>query len=86
MNLKEALTKSLEVILNNYDLLGGIGVLDLSLSNTITDDDDITKISKLNVEIIEMKDGSFELEESTISENIYDDLNKLQSSKSEELI
>jgi len=85
MNLKEALSESLEVILKNYDLLGGIGVLDLSLSSTITDDDEITKISTINIEIIEMEDGSFELEEILVSEKIYDEFNNLQSSKSEEI-
>lgn len=89
MNLKEALLKSVEIILEEYDPTNKIGVLDLSLSNTVTDDSIVsnffknttTKISTINVEIIEMADGSFELEETSVSEKIYNESNKLKSSK-----
>jgi hypothetical protein len=85
MTLKEVLTESLEVVLKNYDKLGEIGILDLSLSNTITDDDTYTKISKINIEIVPMQNESFSIEETSIKEQIYDEFDKLQSSKSEEL-
>lgn len=89
MNLKEALLKSIDIILEEYDPTNKIGVLDLSLSNTVTDDsivsnffkNNTTKISTINVEIIEMTDGSFELEETSISEKIYNESNRLKSSK-----
>lgn len=60
------------------------GIIDVTLTNTFQTPDDNTKIIKFNIEIAEINDGNFCIQEKIITEELYDEDSRLISKNTKE--